>query len=244
MQAKDAVDYLAEFGCAGSGDGPDEPTPPEATALENGETVADLAGAGGEALLFSLDVPAMATDLAFTMNGGTGDADLYVKFGAEPTASDFDCRPYLAGNDESCLIDPAQEGTYFVKVMGYTTFTGVSLTGSFIAEDEPGDPDLPDAGGETITNINVGRRSWQHYTLDVPAGMAELSVTITGGRGDADLYLKYGSTPGAGSYDCRPNRNGNEETCVISNPEAGVWHMSVYGFRTVRDLTLISAYQP
>jgi serine protease len=241
VQAKDAVDYLAEFGCAGSGDGPDEPTPPAITVLENGETVTDLAGAAGESLLFSLDVPAMATDLAFAMSGGTGDADLYVKFGSEPTVSDYDCRPYLAGNDESCPIDPAQQGTYFAKVIGYTDFTGVSLTGSFITED---DPDLPDVGGETITNINIGRRSWEHYTLDVPAGMAELSVIITGGRGDADLYLKYGSMPTAGSYDCRPNRNGNEETCVISNPAAGVWHMSVYGFRAVRDLTLISAYQP
>lgn len=240
VQAKDAVDYLAEFGCAGSGDGPDEPTPPGAIALENGVTVSGLAGAGGDELLFTLDVPAMATDLSFVMNGGTGDADLYVKFGAEPTAGDWDCRPYLGGNNESCVIDPAQQGTYFVKVIGYTAFTDVNLTGSFTADE----PDLPDAGGETITDISVGRRSWQHYTLDVPAGMAELSVSITGGRGDADLYLKYGSTPSAGSYDCRPNRNGNEETCVISNPEAGVWHMSVYGFRAVRDLTLISAYQP
>ncbi|SNY52615.1 serine protease [Arsukibacterium tuosuense] len=241
VQAKDAVDYLAEYGCSGSDDGPDEPTPPGATELENGEAVTDLAGAAGEELLFTLDVPATATDLSFTMSGGTGDADLYVKFGAEPTAVDYDCRPYLTGNDESCAIDPAQEGTYYAKIIGYTAFTDVSLTGSFTAED---DPDLPDAGGETINNINVDRRSWQHYTLDVPAGMAELSVTITGGRGDADLYLKYGSTPSAGSYDCRPNRNGNEETCVISNPEAGVWHMSVYGFRAVRGLTLISEYQP
>ena len=244
VQAKDAVDYLTEYGCSGSGDEPDEPTPPAATELENGVAVTDLAGAAGEELLFTLDVPAMATDLSFAMSGGTGDADLYVKFGAEPTTGDFDCRPYLTGNNESCAIDPAQQGTYFVKIIGYTAFTGVNLTGSFIAEDEPDDPDLPDAGGETITNINVGRRSWQHYSLDVPAGMAELSVTITGGRGDADLYLKYGSMPTAGSYDCRPNRNGNEETCVISNPQAGVWHMSIYGFRAVRDLTLISEYHP
>ncbi|MBV2130778.1 S8 family serine peptidase [Arsukibacterium indicum] len=241
VQAKNAVDYLAEYGCSGSDDEPDEPTPPEATVLENGEAVTNLAGAGGEELLFSLDVPAMATGLSFVMSGGTGDADMYVKFGAAPTVGDYDCRPYLAGNNESCDIDPAQQGTYFVKVIGYTAFTDVSLTGSYTEAD---DPDLPDAGGETITNINIGRRSWQHYTLDVPAGMAQLSVTITGGRGDADLYLKYGSMPTAGSYDCRPNRNGNEESCVISNPEAGVWHMSVYGFRAVRDLTLISEYQP
>jgi serine protease len=241
VQAKDAVDYLAEYGCSGSGDGPDEPTPPTATALENGVTVANLAGGAGAELVFTLAVSRMATELAFVMSGGTGDADMYVKFGAEPTAADWDCRPYLFGNNESCNIDSTQEGTYYVKMIGFSAFADVSLTGSFTAADEP---DLPDAGGETITNINVARRSWQHYTLEVPAGMNGLSVTISGGRGDADLYLKYGSMPSAGNYDCRPNRNGNDESCVIANPQAGVWHMSVYGFRAVSGLTLVSEYQP
>jgi serine protease len=172
------------------------------------------------------------------MNGGTGDADMYVKFGGEPTASDWDCRPYLFGNNESCAIDPAQTGTYFVKLVAYSAFTGVNLTGSFTT------PDLPDAGGETITNINIARRAWQHYTLEVPEGMAQLTVEISGGTGDADLYVKHGSQPTSGSYDCRPNKNGNSETCVINNPQAGVWHFSVYAFRAVSGLTLVSEYQP
>lgn len=237
VQAKAAVDYLAQYGCAGNGDDT-PPPPPTGTALVNGETVSALTGAADDELLFTLNVPEGASNLSFVMNGGTGDADLYVKFGSEPGASDWDCRPYLFGNNESCPIDPAQAGTYFVKLVGYTAFAGVNLTGSFVA------PDLPDAGGETITNISVARRSWQHYTLEVPEGMAQLSVTISGGRGDADLYVKYASQPSSGSYDCRPNKNGNEESCVIANPQAGTWHMSVYGYRAVTGLTLVSEYQP
>ncbi|MDX5405492.1 MAG: S8 family serine peptidase [Chromatiaceae bacterium] len=238
VQAKAAVDYLAQYGCAGDDDDTPPPPPPTGTELVNGETVSALSGAAGDELLFTLNVPEGASNLSFVMNGGTGDADLYVKFGAEPTASDWDCRPYLFGNNESCPFDPAQAGTYFVKLIGYTAFTDVNLTGSFVA------PDLPDAGGETISNISVPRRGWQHYTLDVPEGMAQLSVTISGGRGDADLYVKYASQPSSGNYDCRPNKNGNEESCVIANPQAGTWHMSVYGYRAVTGLTLVSEYQP
>ncbi len=238
VQAKAAVDYLAQYGCAGNDDDTPPPPPPTGTVLVNGETVSALTGAAGDELLFTLNVPEGASNLSFVMNGGTGDADLYVKFGSEPSASSWDCRPYLFGNNESCPIDPAQAGTYFVKLVGYTAFAGVNLTGSFVA------PDLPDAGGETISNISVARRSWQHYTLEVPEGMAQLSVTISGGRGDADLYVKYASQPTSGSYDCRPNKIGNEESCVIENPQAGTWHMSVYGYRAVTGLTLVSEYQP
>lgn len=236
VQTKAAVDYLAEFGC--EGDDIEPPSPPTATELTNAETVSGIAGTGGEELLYSLVVPAGASNLSFVMNGGSGDADMYVKFGSEPSASDWDCRPYEAGNDENCAIDPVQAGTYYVKLIGYTDFADVNLTGSFTA------PDLPDAGGETITDINIARRAWQHYTLEVPEGMAQLTVEISGGRGDADLYIKHGSQPTSGSYDCRPNKNGNSETCVINNPQAGVWHLSVYAFRAVSGLTLVSEYQP
>ncbi|WP_445765975.1 S8 family serine peptidase [Rheinheimera sp.] len=238
VQTKAAVDYLAEFGCDGNGEQPPPPPPPTGIELVNGETITGISGVAGDAILLTLAVPEGASDLSFVMNGGSGDADLYVKFGAEPTASDWDCRPYLYGNDESCAIENVQAGTYVVKVLGFRDFADINLTGSFTAAD------LPDGGGETITDISVARRSWQHYTLDVPEGMSQLTVSTSGGRGDADLYVKFGSQPTSGSYDCRPNKNGNDETCVISNPQAGTWHMSIYGYRAVRGLTLTSDYQP
>ena len=41
------------------------------------------------------------------MMTGTGDADLYVRFGATPTASTYDCRPYLDGATEKCACSPS-----------------------------------------------------------------------------------------------------------------------------------------
>ena len=35
----------------------------------------------------------------------------------------------------------------------------------------------------------------QVYTLAVPAGATNLTITMSGGTGDADMYVKAGSTP-------------------------------------------------
>lgn len=51
---------------------------------------------------------------------GTGDADLYVRWNSQPTASSYTCRPYLEGSDELCeLVVPADAKTAYIAVNGY-----------------------------------------------------------------------------------------------------------------------------
>ncbi len=69
-----------------------------------------------------------ATAIKFVIAGGTGDADLYVRFGAAPTQTVYDCRPYTSGNAEVCEFNPAQAGTYHVMIHPYAAFSGVTLT--------------------------------------------------------------------------------------------------------------------
>jgi hypothetical protein len=53
---------------------------------------------------------------------GNGDADLYVKFGSQPTTSDYDCRPYANGSTENCNLTAAAGQTQvFVSVFAYAT---------------------------------------------------------------------------------------------------------------------------
>jgi hypothetical protein len=55
---------------------------------------------------------------------GTGDPDLYVKFGAKPTTTSYNCRPYLATANEKCALDtPAGQSQAFVMVRGYAKAT-------------------------------------------------------------------------------------------------------------------------
>ena len=215
------------------GSTPPPPPPPGGGELENG-VAESISGAQGSETDFTFEVPSNATSVDFQMSGGSGDADLYVKFGSAPTTSSYDCRPYRNGNNESCNFN-AQAGTYYVMVRGYSSYSGASL----VANHDGGSTPPPGNGGDaTIPNISGAAGSWNHYYLDVPAGMSTLTASISGGSGDADLYVRRGSQPTTSAYDCRPYRNGNNETCNISNPAEDRYYISLRGYSTYSGVTL------
>ena len=100
------------------------------SCLENGIPKTGLSGSAGSESFYEIAVPANSR-LAVQMSGGTGDGDLYVKQGAQPTDTDYDCRPYKNGNSESCSLNITQAGTVYIRVKGYSTYSGISLTASY-----------------------------------------------------------------------------------------------------------------
>ncbi|SFU90610.1 pre-peptidase C-terminal domain-containing protein [Paenacidovorax caeni] len=77
---------------------------------------------------FSVSVPYGAKNLLIQISGGTGDADLYVRYGAAPTLAEYDCRPLLGGNNESCSIPVPQAGVYYISIYGYSSYSGTTLS--------------------------------------------------------------------------------------------------------------------
>ena len=73
-------------------------------------------------------IPAGTKAVKFSVAGNNGDADLYVRFGNAPTTATYDCRSAGATSNESCTINPAQAGTYYVMINAYTAYTGLTLT--------------------------------------------------------------------------------------------------------------------
>ncbi|MBD3654404.1 S8 family serine peptidase [Kangiella sp.] len=211
----------------------DSSTPPPSNTLENGVSVT-FSGASGSETDFTFEVPSDATSVSFDMSGGSGDADLYVKFGSAPTTSSYDCRPYKNGNTESCNFT-AQTGTYYVMVRGYTSYSNVNL----VATHDGGGTNPPPAGGSaTVTDISASTGTWKHYYIDIPAGMSSLDVQISGGTGDADLYVRKGAQPTSSTYDCRPYKTGNNESCSFSNPGEDRWYISLYAYDAYSGVTL------
>lgn len=104
---------------------------PQPGVLQNGVPVTGLSGAAGSETRYTLAVPSGASNLSIALSGGSGDADLYVRFGNPPTTSTYDCRPYLSGNNETCNIANPQAGTYHIMVRGYSSYSGVTLVGSY-----------------------------------------------------------------------------------------------------------------
>lgn len=104
------------------------PPPASTTPLANGVPVA-VSGATGSQTYYSLAVPAGATQVSFVMAGGTGDADLYVKWGEAPTSS-IDCGSETGTNNETCTL-VAKPGTYYVRIAGFSAYAGATLTGTY-----------------------------------------------------------------------------------------------------------------
>ncbi|MCY7295282.1 S8 family serine peptidase [Alteromonas sp. a30] len=113
-----------------------------------------------------------------------------------------------------------------------------------------GDPNAGNGGGTggdvdpvsgQLTNLSGTRNNWDRYTFDVPAGAANMSISISGGSGDADLYMRLGSQPTLSSWDCRPYVAGNNETCSFTNP-GGLWHIGIHAFSTYSGVTLDFSY--
>jgi len=87
----------------------------------------NLTATAGNWLYFTINVPECANTLNVNMSGGSGDGDLYVRFGAQPTSADYACRPYKTGNAESCALTNPQAGTWYIGIKSYNTFSGVTL---------------------------------------------------------------------------------------------------------------------
>lgn len=227
---------LLAYSLFDGGTTPPPPPPPGDNKLTNGEPVSGLSASTGNDIVYTLEVPQGASNVSFQISGGSGDADMYVKFGSAPTDSSYDCRPYRNGNNETCSGNQTG-GTYYVRVKAYSAFSGVTLVGSYDGGTTP-----PPGGNDPIdvsaSNIVVNYGQWTRYYYDLPAGYSNLTVSISGGVGDADLYVRYGAESTASQYDCRPYKSGNNETCTFQNPQDGRWYLDLYGYSAASGITL------
>jgi vibriolysin len=206
--------------------------------LTSGTPVTGLSDASGGQKFWSLAVPAGQSTLTFTISGGSGDADLYVQSGVKPTETTYLCRPYKSGNAETCTITAPAAGTYWVMLDAYSAYSGVTLTGTYSAASG-GDPFL--TNGAAVTGISGAASSARYWRIATPAGKT-LSVRISGGTGDADLYTRFGSRPTTSTYACRPYLSGNTETCTTSSTSAGDYYVMIRGYSAFSGVSLVASY--
>lgn len=221
--------------------------PPTGGELQNGVARTGLAAAQGAKLYFTIDVPAGATNLRVALNGGSGDADLYLRFGSAPTTTAYDCRPYLGGNAETCTIATPQAGRYHVMLDAYSAFSGASLVASFTAPPAG----LPECAGSDVrvlgkncqrSNVSGTAGNLTYFYLQIPAGTTQLRIRTSGGTGDANLYANAPSWATTTNYQQRSINAGNSETLTIANPPAGYYYISLHGVSAFSGVTVTTEY--
>jgi len=92
---------------------------------------------------------------------------------------------------------------------------------------------------------SVATGAWSSiYTIAVPAGKTSVVFNLSGGTGDADMYVRIGSAPTTTSYNCRPYTTGNAETCTFNAPTAGTYYVGVRAYAAYSGVSLKATISP
>lgn len=225
-------------------------TPADASAgATNPNVISNVSGWGtlseGGAtpdILQAVDVPLLS------------NAQVSAAYGMTITADQIGAGVLNVGGKDSCQGDSG--GPLTVLVGGVAKLAGVVSWGNGCAEAQF--PGLyarvssfqsylsARANGQftsalALTGLSGARNSFTHRSITVPAGALALSVVVTGGSGDADLYVRRGSQPTTSTFDCRPFLNGNNEFCTINAPAAGTYFVSLRAFAAYSGASLTAA---
>lgn len=181
------IDAAAAVEAAADGGG--EP-PPGGGDLENGVPLTGLAGASGETQTFTIELPDGVAALQVMISGGSGDADLYVRYGAEPTTSSYDCRPYLNGNNETCTFSSPAAGTWYVMLRAYSSYSGLSLQADW--DSGGGSGVCPSGYTEYSGSLSgSGASAYAPGSGGVAASAGRFLASLSGpATADFDLYLQ------------------------------------------------------
>lgn len=89
----------------------------------------------------------------------------------------------------------------------------------------------------------IPQNTGDDFHIVVPAGQTNLTFTLGGGTGDADLYVARGYIPWE-DEDYVSQEYGNTEYISIDNPSAGDWFVQVWGYDPSSNMTLRATCTP
>ncbi|WP_143184915.1 LamG-like jellyroll fold domain-containing protein [Rubritalea squalenifaciens] len=67
------------------------------------------------------------------------------------------------------------------------------------------------------------------YRITLPEGSYDLDITLTGGTGNADIYVKAGGIPTTTDFDLSSTGADNEESAFVTSPTNSIYYVLVKG---------------
>jgi serine protease len=152
-----------------------------ATVLEPGTPRTGLSGLYGSQSFYVVTVPAGATSLKIRTSGGSGDADLAVRYGDVPTWGIYDCWSASGSNTDECVLQNPRPGPYYVMLYGYAAYSGLTLLAT--VGGAPAAPAPPSTRPYSATTL---RTTWTD-TISNETGFTVARRTLTG----SDTYSPW-----------------------------------------------------
>jgi vibriolysin len=210
-------------------------TPPAGTTtLSNGVAVTGISASTGTWKHYKITVPSGQSSLAIVMSGGTGDGDLYVKLGSQPTLSSYNYRPYLSGNNETVNVSNPTAGDWYISIYAYAAFSSVSLKATYSGTAPP--PSCTSVSGSLSgTGASYYAPSTSGYASSI-SGTHTGKLTGPASGADFDLYLqKWNGTSWA---NAAAGESATATENVSYNGTAGTYRWRVYSYSGSGSFTL------
>jgi vibriolysin len=205
------------------------------TTLTNGVALTGQSASTGSWKHYKITVPASQTSLAIVMSGGTGDGDLYVKRGSQPTSSSYDYRPYLNGNNETVNVTNPVAGDWYISIYAYSTFSGVSIKATYAGGGG--------GGGCTTVSGSLSGTGQNFYTTQYTSSASGAHTGVLTGPAsgaDFDLYLQKLSGSTWTQVAAGESATANEN--VSYNGTSGTYRWRVYSYSGSGSFTLCTAH--
>ena len=140
-------------------------------------------------LLYRIQVPIGATQLQ-VQTTGTGNVDLYVRYGAQPQMSTFNCRSTSNTSSEFCLFSFPAAGDWHIMVYGFSSalnqFALTARVGMGILENLPATPSNLIA---TEAGANEIRLRWTDNSINEGAFRIRRKI------GKDGIWVELGTVP-------------------------------------------------
>ncbi len=143
-------------------------------------------------------------------------------------------------------------GTYTVTLTVSDGSLSDSATASVTVSSPPpascsgGDASVPTMTSGSSESISTTAGQFVYRKICAIAGdsvqvdMTGPSCGLLGCAADSDLYVKTGSKPTTGSYDCRPYASGSTESCSHTAASTGWVYIGVYGYSGSETVGLVA----
>lgn len=205
--------------------------------LQNSVKMDGMAGSSG---IVGVIVDEQMPLLQITTRSGQGNPDILVW---PPLVGEFTGNNFASPDETITFADPLP-GLWIVFVDGITEYAGVNLRAR---ELKPVNVEA----GKPASNLSDSATSERAFRVLVPSGAERLHVQLSGGSGDADLFVAKGRLPLCPQhasipcdFDQSSEAAGNYESLVIQNPAAGEWFITVAGRSAYQGVSLLVSTSP
>lgn len=138
-------------------------------------------------------------------------------------------------NAGACGVEKAAAARGYTVADVTAAFAGVGVSCSGTT---PPPSATPLTSGVTVSGITLAKGATKLYSIVVPSGKTSLTVKLSGGSGDGDIYLKAGSAPTTTSYTSKSDGSTNTETITVTSPAANTYYILVSAYAAVTSTTI------